>query len=219
MKRRDFTLHTVRLGSLGIASALGALLPTVLWAQGGPVEGKDYTRLKDPVPVAGSGKIEVIEFFGYWCPHCASLEPALDAWARKLPADVNFRRIPVAFSAAQESYQKLYFAIEATGQVQALHNKVFTAIHGQRQRLDKEAEIAALATANGLDGAKLVEAMKSFSVATKANQARQLTQAYHVDSVPMLAVHGRHLTSVAMAGSQERTLQVVDALVQQQRKP
>lgn len=217
MKRREFT---IQLGQLaGIASALGAGLPAVVHAQGGPVEGKEFTRLKDPVAVAGNGKIEVIEFFGYWCPHCAAFEPSLDAWARKLPADVNFRRIPVAFSAAQEPYQKLYFALEAIGQVPTLHAKVFIAVHGQRQRLDKEAEIAALATANGVDGAKLIDAMKSFSVATKANQARQLAQAYRLDGVPALAVHGRFMTSVGQAGSHERALAVVDALLQQSRKP
>ena len=213
MKRREFTIH---LASLGLLGSIG--LGSAVQAQGGPIEGKDYTRLAEPVAVAGNGKIEVIEFFGYWCQHCAAFEPTLDAWSRKQPADVNFRRIPVAFSAPQETYQRLYFAIEAIGQVPALHGKVFTAMHGQRQRLDKDAEISALAAANGVDGAKLIDAMKGFTVATRVNQARQLAQAYRVDSVPMLAVNGRQVTSVALAGSHERALQVVDALVQQGRK-
>jgi thiol:disulfide interchange protein DsbA len=210
MNRREFSLGCV------VAAAL-ALLAGPAAAQGEPVEGREYTRLKEPVPVAVPGKVEVIEFFGYWCPHCASLEPTLEAWERKLPPDVNFRRIPIAFSAPQEHYQKLYFAIEALGAVPALQAKVFTAMHANRQRLDKEADIAALAKANGVDGAKLVEAMKSFTVATKVNQAKQLAQAYRIDSVPTLAVQGRYLTSVSQAGTPERTFQVIDALIQRSR--
>lgn len=209
MNRRDFAL------GFGTAAATAWIGPPAL-AQNPPAEGREFTVLKEPVAVAG-GKVEVIEFFGYWCPHCASFEPGLDAWARKLPADVNFRRIPIAFSGPQEWHQKLYFAIEAMGKVHELHGKVFTAMHGQRLRMDKESEVVALANANGVDGAKLVETMKSFSVATKVAQARQLAQAYRIDSVPTVAVHGRFITSVGMTGSVERTLQVMDALIQRSR--
>jgi protein dithiol oxidoreductase (disulfide-forming) len=210
MNRREFTLR------LGAAPALGVLAASAR-AQGEPAEGREYTRLKEPVPVAMPGKVEVIEFFGYWCPHCAAFEPMLYPWATKLPSDVNFRRIPIAFSAPQEPYQKLYYAIESLGAVPSLHGKIFVAMHQNKQRLDKEADIAALANANGVDGAKLVEAMKSFTVATKVNQAKQLSQAYRVDSVPMLAVHGRYLTSVSQAGSAERALHVLDTLIQRSR--
>ncbi|WP_088281888.1 thiol:disulfide interchange protein DsbA/DsbL [Ideonella sp. A 288] len=214
MNRRDFN---ARLAAAGAFGALGTTLGGLAQAQAEPAEGREYTRIKEPVPVAVPGKVEVIEFFGYWCPHCAALEPTLEAWARKLPADVNFRRLPVAFSAPQESYQKLYFALEAMGQVAAMHGKVFTAMHGARQRLDKDAEITALAAASGVDGAKLLDTMKSFTVATKASQARQLSQTYRIEGVPTLIVHGRYMTSVGMAGTADRALQVVDALIQRSR--
>jgi protein dithiol oxidoreductase (disulfide-forming) len=207
MKRRDFTL--------GIGAA---------WMSGGPVlaaaepmEGKDFTRLAQPVQVAVPGKVEVIEFFGYWCPHCNAFEPTLDAWVHKLPGDVNFRRIPVAWQAAHEPYQKLYFALEALGLLDAAHRKVFYGVHVQRARLEKDADIAAYLSANGLDGAKVVETMKSFSVASKTRQAAQLVGAYHVDGVPTLAVAGRFVTSPEMAGGEERALQVTDALIRKAR--
>lgn len=207
MNRRQFTL---RLGAAGAAP----LLAMPVWAQGEPVEGKDYLRLQQPVPVSpGPGKVEVVEFFGYWCPHCNAFEPVLDAWARKLPPEVVFRRIPVAFSAAHDSLQRLYLALEALGQVDAMHRKVFAAVHVQHQRLDKDAEIAALMSANGVDGAKVVEAMKSFSVVARVKQMRQLAESYRIDGVPTLGVQGRYLTTVGMAGGHDRALQIVDALV------
>lgn len=213
MKRRDFSL---RLAAVGLGSTWAGSAA----AQGGPVEGRHYTKLAQPAPVSvPAGKVEVIEFFSYGCPHCYSLEPTLEDWAKRLPADVVFKRVPVGFNALYENYQKIFFALEAMGQVENMHRKVFNAIHQQRQRLDKEADIAAFMTANGIDGAKFIELYKSFGVQTKARQAQQLGNAYKIDGVPAMGVQGRYTTSGAQAGSNERALAVTDALVQISRKP
>ena len=203
MKRREFSL------------ALGAALLATgqAQAQAQPVESKDFVLVQPPVPVAVPGKIEVIEFFGYWCPHCKELESALEAWAKKLPATVNFRRIPVAWQAAHVPYQKLYFALEALGLAEAMNAKVFNAVQVQRQRLDNDAGIAAFAAANGIDRAKLQDAMNSFSVSSKIRIANQVYEAYHLDGVPALIVNGRYRTSPELARGDERALAVVDALI------
>lgn len=211
MNRRRFTLSLA-----GACSA--AWVPGLALAQGAPVEGKDYARLAQPVAMPASGKVEVVEFFGYWCPHCNSFEPAIDAWSRKLPADVSFRRVPVAFSAPQEPYARIYLALEAMGQLDALHRKVFAAIHVQRQRLEKDAEITAFVTANGLDAAKFMDAYKGFTVASKFKQARQLADAYKIDGVPTIGIHGRYFTSPSLAGGAEQALRVTDFLIQRTRK-
>ncbi|HET9207464.1 MAG TPA: thiol:disulfide interchange protein DsbA/DsbL [Burkholderiaceae bacterium] len=211
MDRRRFNLC--------LAAACGAVcMPGLAWAQGAPVEGKDYVRLAQPVPMPSSGKVEVVEFFGYWCPHCNSFEPAIDAWSRKLPADVSFRRVPVAFSAPQEPYAKIYLALEALGQLDALHRKVFTAIHVQRQRLEKDAEITAFVTANGLDATKFMDTYKGFTVASKFKQARQLADAYKIDGVPTIGIHGRFFTSPSLVGSGEQALRVTDYLIQRAKQ-
>lgn len=211
MDRRRFTL------SLGGACS-AACVPGLALAQGAPVEGRDYARLAQPVAMPASGKVEVVEFFGYWCPHCNSFEPAIDAWSRKLPADVSFRRVPVAFSAPQEPYARIYLALEAMGQLEALHRKVFAAIHVQRQRLEKDAEITAFVTANGLDAAKFMDTYKGFTVASKFKQARQLADAYKIDGVPTIGIHGRYFTSPSLAGGAEQALRVTDFLIQRTRK-
>jgi thiol:disulfide interchange protein DsbA len=213
MKRRDFSLQMVAAG-LGTVWAGGAR------AQGAPVEGTHYTKLGQPAPVsAPAGKIEVVEFFSYGCPHCFALEPTLEAWAKRLPNDVVFKRVPVGFNALYENYQKIFYALEAMGELDKMHMKVFNAIHQQRQRLDKEADIAAFMAANGIDGAKFIEQYKSFSVQTKARQAQQLSQSYKIEGVPAMGVQGRFVTSGAQAGSNERALAVTDSLVQGIRKP
>lgn len=213
MNRREITC------GLGAAAVLAGL-PSLARAQGGPVEGRDYFKLDKPLPVT-PGKVEVVEFFGYWCPHCNAFEPSLEAWARKLSAQqVAFRRVSVAFRAPEEPIQRMFFALEVLGLVESVHAKVFAAIHATKTLPDrpKEAEIATFLKANGLDSAKVLETMKSFSVATKVRQARQLADGYGLDGVPLLGIAGRWRTSPGIAGSHERALAVADALIAQARR-
>ena len=209
MNRREWALGATALALSGLS------LP--LRAQGGPVEGRDFQRLAQPIAMP-EGKIEVVEFFGYWCPHCNVFEPTLDAWAKKLPPQVLFRRMPIAFNPAQEPAQRLYFALEALDLVETLHRKVFNWLHVERKRLNNDADVQAFAQASGADATKIVEAMKSFSVATKMRQARQLSEAYRIEGVPTLGIHGRWLTSPSIAGTPERALATADALIAQLRK-
>jgi thiol:disulfide interchange protein DsbA len=207
MNRREFT------ATLALAGLAGPVL-----AQGAPVEGTHYVRLNTPVPVPEGGKIDVIEFFWYGCPHCNSLEPALDAWVKKLPQDVAFRRVPVAFTALHETHAKMFYALDALGQVDAMHRKVFAAIHQQRKRLDKEGDIADFMAENGVDRAKFLEAFRSFGVATKMRQGKQLSEAYKIDGVPAMGIAGRYYTSGSLAGDNLRALAVTDYLIQRARK-
>jgi protein dithiol oxidoreductase (disulfide-forming) len=207
MNRRDWVLAATSLAGLPMAAL----------AQGGPQEGRDYKRVETPVPVA-EGKLEVVEFFGYWCPHCNAFEPALEAWIKKLPATVTFRRIPVAFSPAQEPLQRLYYAIEAMGQIDILHRRVFDALHVERKRLNTESDILDWAKTTGVDTTKLADTMKSFAVASKLRQSKQLADGYRIEGVPTLGIQGRFMTSPSMAGSPERALAVADVLIAQSRK-
>ena len=216
IKRREFSA-----GLLGAGLASTAMCTaTPARAQGGPVEGTHYVRLSQPVPtVAEAGKIEVIEFFWYGCPHCNAFEPTLDAWAKKLPADVAFRRVPVAFREEPfVAHQRIFYALEAMGQVEAMHRKVFYAIHNDRAHLDKPAEIAAFMGKNGIDEKKFLEVFNSFTVQTKSRQAKQLAEAYKIDGVPALGIQGKYFTSGTLAGNTDKALEVTNFLLQRARK-
>lgn len=214
MKRRDFSLQLAGAG-LGLAAAGWAQ------AQGGPVEGQHYVKLSTPAPVtlpSPDKKVDVVEFFWYGCPHCFNLEPLLESWAKRLPPDVAFRQVPVGFALPHQVHQKLFYALEELGQLPALHRRIFTAIHRQNARLNSEADIVAFVAANGVDAAQFTSAFRSFSVATQANRAKQLSEAYKIDGVPALGIHGRFYTSGSLAGSHERALAVTDFLIQRARK-
>lgn len=213
MKRREFAASAAALVG---ASTLA--WPQLGLAQGKPQDGKDFHTLDGRAPVeAPAGKIEVVEFFWYSCPHCNAFEPLLNAWLKKLPPDVSFRRVPVAFRDDFVPQQRLYYTLEAMGKVDELHDKVFDAIHKQHLPTDREDRILDFAERNGLDRAKFQAMYNSFGVATKARKAKQLQDDYQVDGVPALGVAGRYYTDGTMAGSMERALMVVDYLIAQAR--
>ena len=208
MKRRDFSLVC------GAAIVGSALVPSTALAQGKPPEpGVDFVILDKPAAVeAPAGKIEVVEFFWYSCPHCNVFEPTFDAWSKRAPKDIVVRRVPIAFRDDFVPQQRLFYALDAMGLVEKLHRKVFTAIHVEKQKLDRMDAIADWVAKQGVDKTKFLEQYNSFSVATKATRASSLQNAYRIEGVPALGVAGRFYTDSTLAKSMERGLQVVDFL-------
>jgi len=218
MNRREFSLSTAS----GLAiSALGLPLagPALAQAPRQFKEGKDYVRLSKPAPTeAAAGKVEVIEFFWYSCPHCNTFEPTLEAWIKAAPKDLQIRRVPVAFNASFVPQQKLYYALEGMGKLPELHAKVFRAVHVERLPLNKDELIFDWIGKQGVDVAKFKEVYNSFTVSNQVRKASQLQDAYQVEGVPSMGVAGRYYTDGTMAGNMENVLRVVEHLAAQARK-
>ena len=211
IKRREFSIATT-VGAVGAGFGLGAF-PVAAQAQSFK-EGSDYLVLDKPAPTeAAAGKVEVVEFFWYGCPHCNSFEPQLEAWLKTAPKNVAFRRAPVSFRPDFEPHQRLYYVLEAMGKLDELHKKVFYTIHVEKQPLNSAPLVAAWAEKQGIDPAKFAEMYGSFSVSTKVRKATQLQDSYQVDGVPALGVAGRYYTSASQAKSMDRALLIATHLV------
>jgi protein dithiol oxidoreductase (disulfide-forming) len=206
MNRKQF----LSLAAVGMATA--ALPGLSLQAQ------EKFRTLKATAPTdAEAGKIEVVEFFWFGCPHCYSLEPLINAWARKLPADVVFRRQHVPFR--EPKHQQLYFTLQAIGQDnEKVLNAVFAAIHQQRKRMLDPKEMVEVLAPVGVDAKAFNDAFNSFGVRTRQQRANKLADAYDLDGVPAIGVNGKYLTAPSLAGSNEAALRVVDELIARERK-
>jgi thiol:disulfide interchange protein DsbA len=215
MKRRDFSL-----AAMGAAAGL----PLAVQAQGPgalkkPVEGTDYLSLDKRVPTdVGAGKIELIEFFWYSCPHCNSFEPQFAAWVKAAPKDVVVQRVPVRFRDDFEAQQRAYYVFESLNLVDVMHGKLFHAIHTERQQLNTAQALAAWANKNGLPEKKFLDTFNSFGVATKARRATQLQDAFKVQGVPALGVAGRFYTDGSLTQTMDRALQVAEYLIGEVRR-
>lgn len=203
--RREFV---AAIGVAGLAAAANAQ---------GTGEGHEFRSVKPPAPTdAPAGKIEIVEFFWYGCPHCYALEPVLKDWLKRLPSDVAFRKVHVPWQI--QAHQQLYFTLETMDRSQALDEKVFAAIHAERNKLDTPDAMAELMSKNGVDRKQFLDTYGSFGVRTRMQRATQLTAAYQVDGVPMLGVAGRFVTAPSMAGSNPGALKIVEQLVARVRK-
>lgn len=172
--------------------------------------------LNPPQPVENDGKVEVLEFFAYGCIHCANLEPSLEAWAKRQPADVKVKRIPSPVPIMGIDSSVIYYALEALGQADRLHAKIFNAIHLEKVVLGNPALLNKWLEKNGVDPAKYEEVQKSFSVVTKVNRARKMVAEYRIDATPTVVVNGRFAVEQGSGGA-EAMFANIDQIVAQAR--
>ena len=180
-------------------------------------EDTGYTRLAKPQPVTTGKKIELTEFFWYRCPHCHDLEPALNAWLKKLPKDVHLHRIPAVFRDDWVPAAKLYYALQDVG-ADRLHGAVFEAYHLDNLDLDNPATLMDWVAKKGVDRAKFEASYNSFSTQSKANRGVLIGRTYGLKGVPSFAVDGKYVTSESIAGSREAMFATLDKLIIKARK-
>ncbi len=203
--------------SLGIAVGAMSAMNAAHASPAAPVAGTDYTVLQTAQPVDAAGKVEVIEFFWYGCPHCNEFEPYLEAWTKKQGPDVVFKRVPVAFRDDFIPHSKMYHALDALGVAEKVTPAVFNEIHVKKNYLlTPQAQADFLAT-QGVDKKKYMEAYNSFSTQSAIQRDSKLMQDYKIDGVPTLAVQGKYETGPATTNSLPGTTQVLDYLVAQVR--
>lgn len=202
-----------------ILGAIFLFITTWSMAQNRPIEdGFDFRTLPVAQPLETKGKIEVIEFFWYACPHCYDFEPELSAWVKRQGHDVVVRKIPVAFREDLLPHSQLFYALEALGRSD-LHRKVMDAIHVGKKAMLSEAEISDWVVTQGVDRQKFLAAFRSFTVISKARGSIQTAQNYRIDGVPTVAIQGKYITSPSIAGgSKARAIDVMDYLVNKVRK-
>lgn len=203
MKRRHF------LTSLLFATAAFAFSA----AQAQTV-GKDYTLVEPAQATESAGKIEVLEFFSYGCIHCYRLHPFAKQFAAKAPADVVFKRIPVTFDRQQmRPMAKLFYTLEATGDLARLDDAAFAAVHDQKVNLATDEAVIKWVTGQGVDAKKFTETYNSFGIQNKVSRGEQLTKAYRVQGTPQVYVDGRFAVRNEGVQGYDEIFKITDKLI------
>ncbi|HTD31650.1 MAG TPA: thiol:disulfide interchange protein DsbA/DsbL [Steroidobacteraceae bacterium] len=195
-----------------VAAAVLALAPLL----GAPpaqaqVEGTNYAVLSPAQPTQNPGKIEVLEFFSYACPHCAEFYPLVSTWLAMQPKDVAFRRVPVGFERPPWiNLQRAYFALLASGDFDRLDGPLFAAIHQEHLLLFDESALADWVGKKGGNAEKFAAAYVSFGINNQTVQADKMVEDYHVTGVPTLVVDGKY---VALGNTLSELLANTDLLI------
>lgn len=167
----------------------------------------------DPQPIATGDRIEVIEFFWYGCPYCNALQPSLEAWAKRKPADVELRHIPAVFRQSWVPHARVFYTLEALGELGRLHQTVYRSYHMENERLSSTDSTADWAARHGIERGRWVTAFESADVSRKVDQAVAATRAYSIEGTPSLVVDGRYVTSTAMSETVAGVITILDEVI------
>lgn len=200
-------------------SLLMLLLSTSVLAEA-PKLGAEFDAVAQPITTDVAGKIEVMEVFWYGCIHCYQMEVPLNAWVKKLPADVYFKRMPALPRADWAPMAKAFFAMETLGLQEKLHTQLFEAVHKQKvlNPTDEKAAIDWVTKASGMDKLQVEQAFKSFTINTNLNRAAQIFRSSGATGVPSLIIDGKFITSSTMSGGNAEALKVSDYIIENVRK-
>jgi thiol:disulfide interchange protein DsbA len=186
--------------------------------EGAEAAKKHLADVSESTASVGPDKVEVVEVFWYGCPHCFDLEPYIQSWLKKKPANVEFVRIPVMWGPVHRAHAHLYYTLQAL-QRSDLDNKVFETIHNDHNMLvansDPETlnEQAPWAAAHGINADAFKTAYNSFTVSSNLARAEELTTRYHVEGVPLIIVNGKYATDVGKAGGPTELMAEISDLV------
>ena len=199
---------------IGICSL--ALLPGLVIAAPTYKEKIHYERVLPAQPTTTGDKVEVVEMFWYGCPHCNSLEPYVNRWVKKKPAQAEFVRMPAIFRPEWELHARAYYTAEILGVLEKTHAAMFEAIHQQKRRLSTDAEIQKLFAEHGVSTEDFNRVFRSFAVEAKIRRAKDMSERYGIRGVPALIVNGKYRTGAQLAGGNANIFRVVDFLVAQE---
>ena len=194
--------------------ASGLLLAATATAQ--PVRfeaGVHYKMVQPAQPTNDANKVEVVEVFGYLCPHCSNFQPFIEAWSKRQPESVEYLRMPVVFQRAWEPFARFYYATEALGILDQAHPAIFNALHTEHQRIRTEGDLADFVSQFGVSSADYEKAARSFAVDTKMRRGVSMGQRYGVTGTPSVIVNGKYLVTAKMAGGLTEFIQVIEFLV------
>ncbi len=183
------------------------------------VEGANYQRIVPAQPTDAKGKIEVVELFWYGCPHCHRFQPYMERWAKRLPDDVEYRRMPAVLAQHWAIHARAYYAAEALGVLEQTHQPLFEAIHSEKRRLDSEERLASFFAEHGVSKDDFKKAFKSFAVDAKLRRAREMTRRYEARATPSVVVNGKYILSTDNArGNFNTMIRIINHLVEQERQ-
>lgn len=225
-RRRDCYLRNLLLIEVQIKMkrCLFYLLPVLLLIQlpaaAEPAfrEGVDYTRIVPAQPTAHPGKIEVVELFWYGCPHCHRFQPYVEQWLKNKPADVEYIRMPAILRDSWALHARAFYTAEALGKLEEIHMPLFDAIHKEKRDLNSEQALSRFFAEHGVDPAEFRKVFHSFAVDSKVRRARQMTRRYRTQGTPSVVVNGKYRSDPGVAKGFDKLIQVIDYLVNKERK-
>lgn len=180
---------------------------------------RDYVELPPPSVLYGpeDGRVEVLSFFWYGCPHCYVVDFEVAAWAAQLPPDVRFVWLPVKFKAPVDFHARIFLTLEALGQGRDADRQVFTIFQDQGHFINTPAELPGLARDLKIDPALFIQTFNSSAIQAKMEILEKLMYVYNLPGVPAMVIDGKYRFDIGMTHGPAKYIKLADLLVARER--
>lgn len=198
----------------------GLALPTATAAAADNLQaGRDYIVLNPAQPTRVSpGKIEIVEFFNFSCPHCHRLQGHLNKWrADNAAEDIALVHQPVVFQRYNGHFARVYYTLEGLDIADEFIPKIYTAIHTERQLLNSRGRFLDWLEDQGIDRDRADKMYDSFTVVSRAKRAADVALDYGISSTPHLAINGKYVIGPSLSRSYETMLETLSTLIDRER--
>ncbi|HEY5849205.1 MAG TPA: thiol:disulfide interchange protein DsbA/DsbL [Lysobacter sp.] len=183
-----------------------------------PVEGTDYQVIDGGQPFSPvKGKVEVVEVFGYTCPHCAHFQPQIAKWQASNTKQVNFVPMAAPFGGYWMPYAKAFYTAQELGVVGKTHDAMFLALHTDGTlplRNPSIDEIAGFYARYGVKPQQFTSTYDSPQVQARVDRAEQFIKRSGVEGTPTLVINGKYRI---LGRSFDDTLRIAEQLVARER--
>lgn len=209
MKRRDFSLLVAAFALTGATGTRAA---------GFDIEGKFQRVVPNQPTETPEGVIEVLDVFGYRCPHCFSFLPVLERFGQGVPDDVQVRHMPVIFRDSWEAPARAFYTARLLGVLDEVHRPIFEALHLDRRPMDSDDAWRKLFAAHGVADSDFDKTFRSFAVESMLRKSQVMQGRYGVTATPTVIVNGKYRVPAGLAGSFETMIEVTKGLIALERE-
>ena len=153
-----------------------------------PQEGKQFITVSQPATVDK----EVIEFFSFYCPHCASFQTEYkipQTIQAKMPAGTQFVKYHVNFlGRASEDLTRAWAFAMATNNTELVEDALCAA--AQKNSINSMSDIRKIFIDKGISAEQFDNGINSFAVNGLVNKQVKALEQYQVRGVPAFFVNG-----------------------------
>ncbi len=183
-------------------------------------EGKHFKKIIEPCDGKDKCKniINVTEYFTYICPGCAKLEANLKKWLKTKSADIQFIKIPMAFSSKTLQIQAKGYYVAKHFEKDAEYSRVmFRNIQKKHMPMRTEESIVELLVSLGIDKSVAAETMKSFALDIQLQANEEKTIKNKIFEMPTFVVNYKYKVNPKTAGGYDKLFEVVEHLLSMSR--
>lgn len=180
------------------------------------LEGLRVLDTKEIVSV--DGKTNIKQFFWQKCPHCYNLEPSLEEWLAQNKDNVNFEKIPVAWSETHikdGDYYLIAQILSKQGKIKDLNkfsNDLFKLVFVEKLPLN-DSNVGVIFSQHGVESSQWKSIQKSFFLKAEENRVKIDTKKYGIVGVPAFVVDGKYYTDISEAQGVNNLYKTLDEIV------